>query len=146
MLMKMWTFNLFIFVTIKISVLFICTKNSYQSMVKHFLHAWIYKLFRRDNLQLGKGLYWNHAVFLFSFIILHSSNWKIILNCNMFTSCGGIFVQLNYITCLWVEKIILSSNAHVIMQKDVRYWVKKITHNTFLIVSPFISRGCSWSL
>ena len=34
---------------------------------------------------------------------------------------GEIIVQVNDMTCLRVGEIILTANAHVIMQKDVRY-------------------------
>ena len=41
-------------------------------------------------------------------------------------------------TCLWVDIICLTENAHMIMQKYVSYLVKKFTRNTSLVVIPFL--------
>ena len=40
--------------------------------------------------------------------------------------------------CLWVDTISLTSNAPVIMHKDVRCLVNKFTHNTSLVVIPYL--------
>ena len=37
-------------------------------------------------------------------------------------------------------KISLTANVHMIIHKDVRYLVTKFTHNTYLVVSPFLWR------
>ena len=95
---------------------------------------------RKERLQQGKFLYWNHAAF-WNFI--HNSTFhklKIGFFFHMFISLGKIILQVNSITCLWVDTIILTENSHVIMQKDVSYLVKNFAHNNYLVVSPFLLR------
>ena len=58
----------------------------------------------------------------------------------MFTSSEKIIVQVNYMTCLVVDKISLTDNSHMIMHKDVSYLVNKFTHNTSMVVSLFLWR------
>ena len=53
---------------------------------------------------------------------------------------GKIIVQVNDTTCLQVYTISLTENEHVIIQKDIMYLVNKFTHNTSLVVSPFLRR------
>ena len=56
----------------------------------------------------------------------------------MFISLGEITVQVKIMTYLWVETTRLTANAHVIIQKYVRYLLNKFIHNNSLVVSPFI--------
>ena len=44
--------------------------------------------------------------------------------------------QWHYMFVSWHNKF--EWNKHVIIQKDVRYLVNKFTHNTSLVVSPFL--------
>ena len=74
-----------------------------------------------------------------SFIILHSRYWKKwLFISHMFTSLKKIIVQVNNMACLWVDTIYLTANAHMVMQKYVRYLENKFAHNNSLVVSPFI--------
>ena len=98
-------------------------------------------LIKERILQHGKILHWNNAEF---WIWIHNitfhklKNWIFI--CHMFTSLGKIIVQVNRMKYLWFNKISLTKNLHMIIQKYFSYWVDKFTHNTYLIVSPFLWR------
>ena len=61
----------------------------------------------------------------------------------MFTSLGKIIVQVNGITCLWVDKISFTANAHVIIEKYLRYLLNKFTQNNSLALIPFMWREFS---
>ena len=96
---------------------------------------------RKGKLQHRKFLYWNYAVFwiFIQNITFHKlKHWLFI--CHMFKSFQKTIVQLNCMTCFWVDTIILTENSDTIMQKYVRYLVNKFTHNIYLVVSPFICR------
>ena len=53
---------------------------------------------------------------------------------------GKIIVQVNYMKYLLADKICLSENAHIIIQKYLKYLVNNLTHNIFLGLSPFLWR------
>ena len=93
----------------------------------------------KEKLQHGNLLYWNHVVFWIFIQNITFQKLKFwILIYHMFTSLERILVQENDMTCLWVDTISLAENTHMIIQKDVRYLVKQFTHNTSLVVSPFL--------
>ena len=96
---------------------------------------------RKLNSQNGKCLYWNHASFWFFFqnITFHKLKFCIFM-CHVFTFLEKINVQVNSMMCLWFNKISLTANAHVIMQKYISYLLNKFTHNTSLVVSLFLWR------
>ena len=74
------------------------------------------------------------------FIILHPRNWNIGCSLSPCFSLAKTVVQVNSMKYLWVEKISLTKNAHVIMQKYFRYWLRNFTLNNALVVSPFLWR------
>ena len=79
--------------------------------------------------------------FWFSFRILHSRNWKFGFLFVTYLHPWETILKVKGMTCLWVDSISLTENAHMIMHKYVRYLVNKFTHNTYLVVSTFIWRG-----
>ena len=58
----------------------------------------------------------------------------------MFTSLEKIIVQVNGMTCLWVNIISKNVNTHVIIQKDLRLWSNKLTIIISMVVSQFLWR------
>ena len=54
---------------------------------------------------------------------------------------GQIIVQVNNLTCLWVDTISVTENEHVNLQKYVNYLVSKFTQNTYLVVIQFSWRA-----
>ena len=77
----------------------------------------------------------NFRFFLQNILFQKFKTWIFIWH--MFIFLVKIMVQVKHIKCLWVDTITLTANAHVIMHKEVRYLVKKFTHNTSPVVSPF---------
>ena len=119
---EMWTFHSFICFHHYGNISSCFFTNSYcLSMEKLVPCSWIYKMFRKERLQHGKVLYWNHAafwIFVQNITFQKLKNWIFI--CHMFTSSEKITVQVNGMPRLWVDTISLTANAHVIIQKDVR--------------------------
>ena len=75
-----------------------------------------------------------------SFGIIYYRNWNFWFS---FATClhpWKIISQVNNITCLWVDTLVMTANAHVILHKDARHLVKIFTHNIYLVVSPFLFR------
>ena len=113
---------------------------------KNLLYEWIQKIPRKKHLQHGKLFYWNHAefgIFIKNIAFQKLKIWLFI--CRVFTFLGVVVLQVKNMTCLWGDTIILTENSHAIMQKDVRYSVKKFTHNTSLVVSTFLCREFRFS-
>ena len=75
-----------------------------------------------------------------SFRILHSRYWKIGFLFFICLHTWKIFVQVKDMKCLWFDKVSLTENAHVITEKYVRYLLNNFTHNTSMVVSPFLWR------
>ena len=119
---KISTFHLFFFVTMNILAFVIFTNRSYTIMVKHVLHAWISKMLIKERLQYKIGLYWNHAAF---YILIHTITYqklKIwIFIYHMFTFLVKITIQLNGMTCLWVNTISTTADAQMRTQKYIRF-------------------------
>ena len=76
MVTNICTFYLLFFITMKISTFVIFTNSSYMRIVKHVLCEWTQKMLRKERLQHGN--YCNEIMqyYVFSFRILHLSDWK----------------------------------------------------------------------
>ena len=59
----------------------------------------------------------------------------------MFISLAKIILHVIGMTYFLVNTISATANAYLIIQKDVRYLVNKLTHNIYILVSLFLWRG-----
>ena len=96
-----------------------------------------------EDLETGKDttwkvLYWDHAAF---WIFIQNIKFQELNNWLSFATClhpWKTYCAVKWHDMFWVNTVILTENTHAIMQKDVRYLVRKFNHNTSLVVSPFI--------
>ena len=115
-------------------------KHIFPDHVKYVLHAWIWKIPRNEGLQHKKIVLKSCSIWDFhsEYNIPEIENFAFHLPHVYILGKTG--VQVNDMPCLWVDTISLTGKEHVIMDKYIRSLVNKLTHNTSLVVSPFIKR------
>ena len=96
-----------------------------------------------ENVDKVKVTTWKSLVLISCSILEFHSEYYITAIENLafflyFYILGKIIVQVNNMTCLWVDTLILTVDKGMIIQKYVRYLVSNFTNNNYLGISTFL--------